>query len=131
MDFQCEQNAPKPSTYQKESNGASQDEARNDIRTMVSILRNSVESGEECGAKSSQAQHWLGQPTALGLDCASDVHLKESPERRALKTPFSPLTHQGISVQLRSLFSVLHRAGLASVAPGASATFVDTASQVI
>lgn len=63
-------------TYQKQGYSSAQDEARDHIRAVVPILRDPVEACQEGRAEGPEAQHWLGQSTALRLDCACDVHLE-------------------------------------------------------
>lgn len=62
-------------TYQKQGNSSAQDKARDHVRAVVPILRDPVEARQEGGAEGPEAQHRFGQSTALGLDCACDVHL--------------------------------------------------------
>ena len=64
-------------TYQKQGYSSAQDEACDHIGAVVPILGDPVEARQEGHAESPEAQHWLGQSTALRLDCACDVHLEE------------------------------------------------------
>lgn len=64
------------STYQKQGHCSAQYEASNHVRAVVPILRDPVEACQESCAESSEAQHWLGQSTALRLDCACNIHLE-------------------------------------------------------
>lgn len=59
---------------QKQGYSGAQDEARDHVRAVVPILRDPVEARQEGRAEGPEAQHWLGQSTALRFDCACDVH---------------------------------------------------------
>lgn len=69
-------NASSSSPHQKQCNSWSQYKSSHYIWTVVSILWNSVEAGEEGGAECAQTEHWFGQAAGLGLDCTGDVHLE-------------------------------------------------------
>lgn len=62
--------------HQKQCNSWSQYKSSHYIWTVVPILWNSVEAGEEGGAERAQTKHGLGQAAGLGLDGAGDVHLE-------------------------------------------------------
>lgn len=49
---------------------------------MVSVLRDSIEAGEEGRTERAQTEHGFGQAAGLGLDGAGDVHLEERTVRR-------------------------------------------------
>ena len=68
--------------HQKESNRWSQYESSHHVRAMVSVLRDSVEAGEEGWTERAQTEHGLGQAAGLGLDGAGDVHLERMTEGR-------------------------------------------------
>ena len=70
--FQC--------PHQKQSNRWSQYESGHHVRTVVSVLWDSVEAGEEGRAERAQTEHGLGQAAGLGLDGAGDVHLERKTE---------------------------------------------------
>lgn len=68
-------------THQKKGNSSAQDEARDHVGAVVPILRHPVEACQEGCAEGPEAQHRLGQSTALRLDCACDVHLQEDRDK--------------------------------------------------
>ncbi len=92
--------------HQKQSDGWSQYKSSHHVRTVVSVLWDSVEAGEEGRTERAQTEHGLGQTAGLGLDGAGDVHLERrvggrhkavnirklfTTSRRFKKNPCAPL----------------------------------------
>lgn len=74
-------------TYQEQGHCSAQDETGDHIRTVVPVLWDPVEARQEGCTEGPQTQYWLGQPTALGLDCACDVHLQRERDQWVAGSP--------------------------------------------
>lgn len=75
--------------YQEQCHCSAQDESSNHIRTVVPVLWDPVEACQEGCTEGPQTQHWLGQSTALCLDCACDVHLQWETDQWVSGSPYA------------------------------------------
>lgn len=74
--------------YQKGGNGHSDDKASDYVRPVVAVLCHPVNTRQEGQAHQPQRHDRLGQPSALCLHWAGDVHLKREERRK------DPSSHQ-------------------------------------